>query len=231
MQFGAKPLFENVSVKFGDGNRYGLIGANGAGKSTFVDLLLGLHHPSSGSVQISGLDAIDAIERWPGAIGYVPQEIQLVSGSIIDNILLGFKDNIENRKHVVNALRKAELNEYLGANEIISDLNIGDEGGKLSGGQRQRIGIARALLTNPKILVMDEATSSLDAQTEDNIAKAVNRAKENSLVIVVAHRLATVRRADLVIYLENGQVKAQGSFEEVRKLVPDFDSQAELMGL
>ena len=222
---------QDVSVQLNSGKYIAVVGPSGAGKSTFVDLLLGLHHPSSGSVQISGLDAIDAIERWPGAIGYVPQEIQLVSGSIIDNVLLGFKDNAENRKHVVSALRKAELNEYLGANEIISDLNIGDEGGKLSGGQRQRIGIARALLTNPKILVMDEATSSLDAQTEDNIAKAVNKAKENSLVIVVAHRLATVRRADLVIYLENGQVKAQGSFHEVRKLVPDFDSQAQLMGL
>jgi ABC-type multidrug transport system fused ATPase/permease subunit len=222
---------QNVSVQLNSGKYIAVVGPSGAGKSTFVDLLLGLHHPSSGSVQISGLDAIDAIERWPGAIGYVPQEIQLVSGSIIDNVLLGFKDNSENRKHVVTALKKAELNEYLGTNEIISDLNIGDEGGKLSGGQRQRIGIARALLTNPKILVMDEATSSLDAQTEDNIAKAVNRAKENSLVIVVAHRLATVRRADLVIYLENGQVRAQGSFDEVRKLVPDFDSQAELMGL
>ena len=226
-----KNAVQDISVQLNSGKYIAVVGPSGAGKSTFVDLLLGLHHPSSGSVQISGLDAIDAIERWPGAIGYVPQEIQLVSGSIIDNVLLGFKDNSENRKHVVNALRKAELNEYLGTNEIISDLNIGDEGGKLSGGQRQRIGIARALLTNPKILVMDEATSSLDAQTEDNIAKAVNRAKENSLVIVVAHRLATVRRADLVIYLENGQVKAQGSFEEVRKLVPDFDSQAELMGL
>jgi ABC-type multidrug transport system fused ATPase/permease subunit len=222
---------QDISVQLNSGKYIAVVGPSGAGKSTFVDLLLGLHHPSSGSVQISGLNAIDAIERWPGAIGYVPQEIQLVSGSIIENVLLGFKDNSENRKHVVNALRKAELNEYLSANEIISDLNIGDEGGKLSGGQRQRIGIARALLTNPKILVMDEATSSLDAQTEDNIAKAVNRAKENSLVIVVAHRLATVRRADLVIYLENGQVKAQGSFDEVRKLVPDFDSQAELMGL
>jgi ABC-type multidrug transport system fused ATPase/permease subunit len=227
----ASNAVQNVSVQLNSGKYIAVVGPSGAGKSTFVDLLLGLHHPSSGSVQISGLDAIDAIERWPGAIGYVPQEIQLVLGSIIDNVLLGFKDNSENRKHVVTALRKAELNEYLGANEIISDLNIGDDGGKLSGGQRQRIGIARALLTNPKILVMDEATSSLDAQTEDNIAKAVNRAKENSLVIVVAHRLATVRRADLVIYLENGQVRAQGSFDEVRKLVPDFDSQAELMGL
>ena len=226
-----KYAIQGVSLQLISGKQVAVVGPSGAGKSTFVDLLLGLYHPSSGSVQINNLDAIDAIERWPGAIGYVPQEIQLVSGSIIENVLLGFKDNTENRIHVVNALKKAELNEYLYANETISDLNIGDDGGKLSGGQIQRIGIARALLTNPKILVMDEATSSLDAQTEDNIAKAINRAKENCLVIVVAHRLATVRRADLVIYLENGRVKAQGSFDEVRKLVPDFDSQAQLMGL
>ena len=226
-----KYAVQGVSLQLISGKQVAVVGPSGAGKSTFVDLLLGLYHPSSGSVQINNLGAIDAIERWPGAIGYVPQEIQLVSGSIIENVLLGFKDNTENRRHVVNALKKAELNEYLDANETISDLNIGDDGGKLSGGQRQRIGIARALLTNPKILVMDEATSSLDAQTEDNIAKAINRVKENCLVIVVAHRLATVRRADLVIYLENGRVKAQGSFDEVRKLVPDFDSQAQLMGL
>jgi ABC-type bacteriocin/lantibiotic exporter with double-glycine peptidase domain len=222
---------QDVSVHLHFGKYIAIVGPSGAGKSTFVDLLLGLHYPSSGSAQISGLDAIDAIERWPGAIGYVPQEIQLVSGSIIENVLLGFKDNIENRIHVVNALKKAELNEYLGTNEIILDLNIGDEGGKLSGGQRQRIGIARALLTNPKILVMDEATSSLDAQTESNISKTINNIKDECLVIVVAHRLATVRSADLVIYMQDGQVKAEGSFDEVRKLVPDFDSQAQLMGL
>ena len=222
---------QGVSTEFKVGKYIAVVGPSGAGKSTFVDLLLGLHHSTSGTVQISGLDAIDAIERWPGAIGYVPQEIQLVSGSIVENILLGFKDNLENRKLVVRALKKAELNEYLSGSEVISDLNIGDEGGKLSGGQRQRIGIARALLTNPKILVMDEATSALDAQTESNISKAISKIKDECLVIVVAHRLATVRNADLVIYMQDGQVKAEGSFEEVRKLVPDFDSQAQLMGL
>lgn len=222
---------QGVSTEFKVGKYIAVVGPSGAGKSTFVDLLLGLHHSTSGTVQISGLDAIDAIERWPGAIGYVPQEIQLVSGPIVENILLGFKDNSENRKLVVSALKKAELNEYLSGAEVISDLNIGDEGGKLSGGQRQRIGIARALLTNPKILVMDEATSALDAQTESNISKAISKIKDECLVIVVAHRLATVRNADLVIYMQDGQVKAEGSFEEVRKLVPDFDSQAQLMGL
>ena len=222
---------QGVSTEFKVGKYIAVVGPSGAGKSTFVDLLLGLHHSTNGTVQISGLDAIDAIERWPGAIGYVPQEIQLVSGSIVENILLGFKDNLENRKLVVSALKKAELNEYLSGSKVISDLNIGDEGGKLSGGQRQRIGIARALLTNPKILVMDEATSALDAQTESNISKAISKIKDECLVIVVAHRLATVRSADLVIYMQDGQVKAEGSFEEVRKLVPDFDSQAQLMGL
>ena len=116
-------------------------------------------------------------------------------------------------------------------NNTITEVNIGDEGGKLSGGQRQRIGIARALLTNPKILVLDEATSSLDAQTEDNVTSTINKIRQDSLVVIVAHRLATVRRADLVIYMQDGEVKAQGSFEQVRKLIPNFDAQAELMGL
>ena len=220
-----------VNTELALGEYVAVVGPSGAGKSTFVDLLLGLHHPTSGSVQINGLDAIDAIEKFPGAVGYVPQEIQLVSGSIVENVLLGFKDNTENRILVVEALKKAELNEYLTSTGLILDSNIGDEGGKLSGGQKQRIGIARALITNPKILVMDEATSALDAQTESNISKAVSKIKDQCLVIVVAHRLATVRNADLVIYMQDGQVKAEGTFEEVRKLIPDFDSQAQLMGL
>ena len=220
-----------VNTELALGEYVAVVGPSGAGKSTFVDLLLGLHHPTSGSVQINGLDAIDAIEKFPGAVGYVPQEIQLVSGSIVENVLLGFKDNTENRILVVEALKKAELNEYLTSTGLILDSNIGDEGGKLSGGQKQRIGIARALITNPKILVMDEATSALDAQTESNISKAVGKIKDQCLVIVVAHRLATVRNADLVIYMQDGQVKAEGTFEEVRKLIPDFDSQAQLMGL
>ena len=221
----------NVNLELSSGMYVAVVGPSGAGKSTFVDLMLGLHHPSKGSVEISGLDATDAIEKFPGAVAYVPQEIQLVSGSIIDNVLLGFKDDNENKKLVLSALKKAQLNEYINSNDAILDSNIGDEGGKLSGGQRQRIGIARALLTNPKILVMDEATSALDAQTEENISNTIGKIKQDSLVIVVAHRLATARKADLVIYMEDGQIKAQGSFDQVRSLVPNFDTQAQLMGL
>ena len=221
---------KDINLKLSSGMQVAIVGPSGAGKSTLVDLLLGLHHSSSGDVEISGINAIDAIERWPGAVAYVPQEIQLVSGLISDNILLGFTKSKANLDSVLKAMKMAELNEYL-ENNTIAEVNIGDEGGKLSGGQRQRIGIARALLTNPKILVLDEATSSLDAQTEDNVTSTINKIRQDSLVVIVAHRLATVRRADLVIYMQDGEVKAQGSFEQVRKLVPNFDAQAELMGL
>ena len=225
-----KFAIRDINLKLSPGMQVAIVGPSGAGKSTLVDLLLGLHHPSSGEVEISGIKAIDAIERWPGAVAYVPQEIQLVSGLISDNILLGFTKSKANLDSVLKAMKMAELNEYLENNTII-EVNIGDEGGKLSGGQRQRIGIARALLTNPKILVLDEATSSLDAQTEDNVTSTINKIRQDSLVVIVAHRLATVRRADLVIYMQDGEVKAQGSFEQVRKLIPNFDAQAELMGL
>lgn len=221
---------KDINLKLSSGMQVAIVGPSGAGKSTLVDLLLGLHHPSSGDVEISGINAIDAIERWPGAVAYVPQEIQLVSGLISDNILLGFTKSKANLDSVLKAMKMADLNEYL-ENNTITEVDIGDEGGKLSGGQRQRIGIARALLTNPKILVLDEATSSLDAQTENNVTSTINKIRQDSLVMIVAHRLATVRRADLVIYMQDGEVKAQGSFEQVRKLIPNFDAQAELMGL
>jgi ABC-type multidrug transport system fused ATPase/permease subunit len=221
----------NIDLELSPGTQVAIVGPSGAGKSTLVDLLLGLHQPTVGSVKISGESASLAIEKWPGAVSYVPQEIQLVAGSITENVLLGFTKNDANQKKVAEAMQMAELSEYLNVNNEILDINIGDEGGKLSGGQRQRIGIARALLTNPKILILDEATSSLDAQTEDSVSSTINKMRGDSLVIVVAHRLATVRRADLVIYMQEGQILAKGSFEQVRELIPDFDIQAQLMGL
>jgi ABC-type bacteriocin/lantibiotic exporter with double-glycine peptidase domain len=221
----------DINLKLSSGMQVALVGPSGAGKSTLVDLLLGLHHPSSGDVEISGESAANAIEKWPGAVAYVPQEIQVVSGSILENVLLGFSNNDENKEAVVRALQMAELGEYLDTDGKVIELNIGDEGGKMSGGQRQRIGIARALLTKPKILILDEATSSLDAQTENSVTSTINKIRGNSLVVVVAHRLATVRQADLVIYMQGGQIMAQGSFEEVRQSIPDFDVQAQLMGL
>jgi len=220
----------NLNLELKPGNLIAIVGPSGAGKSTLVDLLLGLHEPTSGHVMIDDIPASISITRWPGAIAYVPQDIQIIQGSISKNVLLGFEDSTENKELVKEVLIKAELREYIKDSKI-QEIDIGGGGGRLSGGQRQRIGIARALLTNPRILVFDEATSSLDAQTESKLTKIITETKNNNLVIVVAHRLATVRKADLVVYLEGGQIKATGSFEEVRKLIPDFEAQAKFMGL
>ena len=132
---------------------------------------------------------------------------------------------------VRSSLRIAQLEEYIHSSNIDLDAKVGENGTKLSGGQRQRLGIARAMFTNPKLLVLDEATSSLDGQTEFDITEAINTLKGTTTVIMIAHRLSTIRNADLVVYLKNGSVIHSGSFENVRNNVPEFDAQARLMGL
>ena len=131
----------------------------------------------------------------------------------------------------MDALKLAQADDFVSALPRGMDTSVGDRGTKLSGGQRQRIGIARALFTRPKLLVLDEATSSLDGQTESDISQAIQGLKGSVTVVMIAHRLATVINADQVIYMDKGRIIAQGTFEEVRRVVPDFDAQAKLMGL
>ena len=131
----------------------------------------------------------------------------------------------------MEALKLAQADDFVSALPMGMDTSVGDRGTKLSGGQRQRIGIARALFTRPKLLVLDEATSSLDGQTESDISQAIQGLKGSVTVVMIAHRLATVLNADQVIYMDKGRIIAQGTFEEVRRAVPDFDAQAKLMGL
>ena len=155
----------------------------------------------------------------------------MISDSIKSNVAIGYpSENVEDYR-IWDALKTANLEEFvkLLPNGIYE--KVGEAGSRISGGQRQRIGIARALFTNPKLIVLDEATSSLDGETELAIAYAIQQLKGHVTVIMIAHRLSTVRNADKVVYLEKGQVKAIGRFEEVRKSVPDFDRQANLMGL
>jgi ABC-type multidrug transport system fused ATPase/permease subunit len=153
------------------------------------------------------------------------------NGSIKDNVAMGFPHSSVDDELVVEALRIAQLYEFVSNLENGFDSQVGDRGTKISGGQRQRLGIARAMFTKPQLLVLDEATSSLDGETEANISDSINAMKGNVTVLMIAHRLSTVRNADLVVYLENGSVIATGSFESVRSEVPDFDRQAQLMGL
>ena len=208
-----------------------VVGPSGAGKTTLVDLILGIFPPSHGTIKVSGMSPREAIEKWPGSIGYVPQDVVIANGSIRSNIELGFEPDEVNTSQVERAVRDAHLGDLVGTFSSSINESVGEKGSRLSGGERQRLGIARALYTNPQILILDEATSALDAATEELVSKTVLGMKSQKTVILIAHRLSTVKVADLVLYLENGRIKASGTFDEVRAQVPDFDANAKLLGI
>ena len=222
---------KGINLSINEGSTVALVGPSGAGKTSIVDVLLGVLSPDSGKVLISGLEPSATVSRWPGAISYVPQDVIVTNGSIRENVSLGFPVSVATDELVMDALKLAQADDFVSALPRGMDTSVGDRGTKLSGGQRQRIGIARALFTRPKLLVLDEATSSLDGQTESDISQAIQGLKGSVTVVMIAHRLATVINADQVIYMDKGRIIAQGTFEEVRRVVPDFDAQAKLMGL
>ena len=185
---------------------------------------------SAGSVRIGGLPPGQFVRRYPGLVAYVPQSVALVSGSVRDNVALGLSQAEIDDDRVWDALRRAHLADYLAGARDGLDTEVGERGVQLSGGERQRLGIARALYTDPGLPVMDEATSALDAETESLVTRTIEEPRSDVTTITIAHRLATVRRADKVIYLDRGRLLAQGTFDEVRLAVPRFDHQAALAG-
>jgi ABC-type multidrug transport system fused ATPase/permease subunit len=225
------PAVDSVSFKISEGQFIAIVGSSGAGKTTLVDLLLGILNPTSGKILISGLSPEEAIREWPGAISYVPQDVALIKGSITENVGLGYDLEEMNENSIQIALKDASINEYVSNLEYGSATKVGDGGLKLSGGQKQRLGIARGLISNPQLLVLDEATSALDGQMESDITNTLYSLRGDRTVVVIAHRLSSVRDADLVMYLDKGKLLAQGTFEQVRRAVPNFDMQAKLMGL
>ena len=208
-----------------------IVGASGAGKTTLVDLLLGILEPDEGEIIVSGTKPQLAISKWPGSIAYVPQDVMIVNGTINENVRLGFPNQGDFEPYIKEAISLAQLEVFVQSLPNGLDTYIGDRGSKLSGGQRQRLGIARALFTQPKLVVLDEATSALDGQTELDVSEAIANLRGRVTVITIAHRLSTVRNADKVVYMAERQMVAVGTFEEVRIRVPDFDKQAKLMGL
>jgi ABC-type multidrug transport system fused ATPase/permease subunit len=225
------PALESINLKIESGSSVAFVGPSGAGKTSIVDVILGVLVQDSGTVTISGKNPLSAIESWPGAIGYVPQDVIITSGTFRENVALGYPVKIASDALVNEAIQVAQLSEFIATFPTGVDTQVGERGAKISGGQRQRLGIARAMFTKPKLLVLDEATSALDGETEANISDAISSLKGSVTVVLIAHRLSTVRHADLVVYLEDGKILAQGSFEEVRSRVPGFDRQAQLMGL
>jgi ATP-binding cassette, subfamily B, bacterial PglK len=226
-----QPTLSQIDLELATGQSLAVVGPSGAGKTTFVDVLLGVLTQDSGEVLISGHKPKDAIQKWPGAIAYVPQNVTIMNGTIRENIALGFDHDQFTDQFVMEALEQAQLSELITQLPDGLDTQVGERGTKLSGGQRQRIGIARALFTRPLLLVLDEATSALDGQTESDFSDAIKALHGQVTVVLIAHRLSTIRSADQVVYLSNGEVIAQGNFEEVRSSVPDFDKQAELNGI
>ena len=226
-----KPAISEINITISNGESVALVGPSGAGKTTLVDVLLGVLTPDCGSISISGTEPLWTFAKWQGAVSYVPQDVIISNGTVRENVSLGFPIELATDKIVWRALEIAQLSEFVKELPLGLDTRVGDRGTKISGGQRQRLGIARAMFTQPMLLVLDEATSSLDGETESNISDSIRDLHGKVTVVMIAHRLSTVRHADRVIYMNNGRIQAQGTFEEVRKAVPDFDRQAALMGL
>lgn len=222
---------DDVNVTVGIGQSLAVVGPTGSGKSSLTDVMLGVIDPDQGSVSISGLKPQDAIMRWPGAMAYVPQDVAVLTGTIRENVALGIPMTDIDDDLVWECLDRAHLADFLRASSRSIDTAVGEHGMKLSGGQRQRLGIARALYTRPKFIVLDEATSALDAETEANIGETLRELAGVVTTVVVAHRLATVRSCDQVLYIHQGKMLGLGSFDEVRNQVPAFDRQAQLLGL
>ena len=222
---------QDISLEISEGKFIAFVGPSGGGKSTLVDLVLGLLAPSSGSITISGLTPVYAIKKWPGSIGYVPQDVFIENSTVKENICLGFNPELVQDELVWQALNLADLSDFVKGLEGQLSYRISDAGKNLSGGQRQRLGIARALLTKPKIVFFDEATSALDAETENRVSESILKLTGECTVIFIAHRLSVVRSADMIYYIDKGKVVNQGTFEELRSINADFNNQANFMGI
>lgn len=222
---------QDVDLTIHEGEFIAIVGPSGSGKTTLIDLILGVFEPSKGEILLSNYPPLQSINKWPGAVAYVPQTALIVNGTLQENIQLGFPEGNTNRQLAWEAVQDSNFVDFVESLPGGLDYQVGDKGSKLSGGQRQRLVIARALFSKPKVLVLDEATSALDGQTEFEVSNAVLALKGKTTVLMIAHRLSTVISADKVVYINAGKIIAQGTFEQVREQVPNFDKQAELMGL
>ncbi len=212
-----KTTIENVSLKIPVNKITGIVGATGSGKSTVIEILLGLLEPEEGIVYVDGI-AINSknINQWKNLIGYVPQQIYLADDSVSSNIAFGCDPMDIDHAALKNASIIANIHEFI-IKELPKgyDSLIGERGVLLSGGQRQRIGIARALYRNPKLLILDEATSSLDNLTEKSVMEAISNLAQKVTIVIVAHRLSTVQKCDNIYFFEKGRIRAQGNYEKL----------------
>lgn len=207
---------KDLNLVIEPGTHVAITGPSGAGKTTIIDLMLGVHKSEFESVKISGLSPLEAFKTWPGAVSYVPQTINIINTSIRENICLGFASDHKNDDQIWRVLEISHLASFV--KELPDGIHtlVGEYGNKLSGGQKQRLGIARALYTNPKIIIFDEATSALDDETELLITETMNEFKGKMTVVSIAHRKSTIKNADRVIVISAGKISADGTYQEIQ---------------
>jgi ATP-binding cassette, subfamily B, bacterial PglK len=217
-----RSALDGISFTIEKGMSVGLVGASGSGKTTIADIILGLLSPQTGKLLADGQDAFDNIAGWQQHLGYVPQFIYILDDSLRNNIAFGIREDEIDDHTVMHALKLAQLDAVLDDLPDGLDTLLGENGTRLSGGQRQRVGIARALYRNPSVLIFDEATSSLDGETELEVNKALEALSSTKTLIIIAHRLSTVRACDQIIFMKDGKVNAIGSFDALRTENPEF---------
>ena len=228
-----QPTLDKLNFKVAPGETIAIVGPSGSGKSTLIDVVLGYQSPDTGRVHVSGVEPRVCFSKWPGKVAYVPQKVVIYEGTLFDNIAVGvgITDLEENRHKVINLLEKVELRDFVLQQAKGIDCPISELGSNLSGGQAQRIGIARALFSNPEVLVLDETTSALDSTTEYAVMEYINSLRGKVTTVIVTHRLSTIKTCDQIYYLEQGRIIARGSFDEMRSALPDFEAQVKLLEL
>lgn len=219
---GDKDVLKDIQLDVPAGTSVAFVGGSGSGKTTLVDLILGLLTPTSGTISSQGKDIHVDLHSWYQKIGYVPQDPYLGNGTLREAVAFGIPEKHIDDDRVIYCLELAELMPVVETLEDGINTSIGENGNRLSGGQRQRVGIARAMYRNPSLLVMDEATSALDNETEYKITQTINRISKEITVIIVAHRLSTVRNVDQLVYLSQGRIANKGTFKEVQAANEEF---------
>ena len=210
-------ILQNISLEIRRGQKVGIIGKSGAGKSTLIDLILGLIKPIEGKILIDDSNLEYNLRDWQKQIGYVPQDIYLLDDTIKNNIAFGLNTNDINQERILKSIELSRLKDYVGSLEKKENTVVGNRGIKVSGGQKQRIGIARALYNNPGILILDEATSSLDAINERKIMEEIYNTAKNTTLIIVTHRYKPVSNCDKIYLLDNGKIIDEGKFADLEK--------------